>query len=129
MKYYLNNTKIINILSFSKALCRQSFFELYVFTELENEIGYQSGRMRDSFLAGRFAAKTAVSELLNTYEDSKIHLLKDIEIQRLSAGCPIIVLSADAKKIAHDLGITSFLLTISHSHLYAAASVLALFHK
>ena len=51
---------------------------------------------------------------------------KDIEIQKLPTGCPTVVLIGKCQEIADALGISSWLLSISHEETYAIASVISI---
>ena len=73
--------------------------------------------------AGRFAAKEAVSKVLGT-GIGQIRW-KDIEILRGEAGEPIIILHANAREKAIELGIQSWAISISHSRTIAIAFVIA----
>ena len=88
-----------------------------------NASGFRANRIQ--YLASRLATKKAVLKVLN--EDCKhSNLWLEIEIQRLPTGEPSIVLCAKYQKIATKFGITKWLLSISHTPSYAAASVMAL---
>lgn len=83
------------------------------------------GAKRIEYLAGRFAAKEAILKALGTQSSQGISRL-DIEIQRLPSGQPSVVLHGACQKTAEKLGITQWLLSISHTSSYAAASAIAL---
>lgn len=98
-------------------------FEMRCFTATErNTLGSDANRVQ--YLAGRFAAKEAVLKALGTGWSQGISLL-DIEIQRLPTGQPSVVLHAKCQEIAAELGITRWLLSISHTASYATASAIA----
>jgi holo-[acyl-carrier protein] synthase len=98
-------------------------FERRCFTAVERSaLGTDANRIQ--YLAGRFAAKEAVLKALGTGWSQGTSLL-DIEIQRLPTGQPSVVLYAKCKEIAAELGITRWLLTISHTSSYATASAIA----
>ncbi|HSM25337.1 MAG TPA: holo-ACP synthase [Anaerolineaceae bacterium] len=90
-----------------------------VFTEQEKEI------CKGSFarLAGRFAAKEAVSKVLGTGID-EIHW-KDIEILQGINGEPILQLHNKAKEKEVALEVNHWALSISHSRTVAIAFVIA----
>ncbi|HBL12824.1 MAG TPA: holo-[acyl-carrier-protein] synthase [Cyanobacteria bacterium UBA11162] len=98
-------------------------FEMKYFTLIERHIS-ELGANRIQYLAGRFAAKEAVLKALGIRPNQDIFKL-DIEIQRLSTGEPSVVLYGKCQEIAQELGITKWLLSISHTSLYAAASAIA----
>ncbi|HAJ60503.1 MAG TPA: holo-[acyl-carrier-protein] synthase [Cyanobacteria bacterium UBA8543] len=98
-------------------------FERRCFTAAErNAIGTDANRIQ--YLAGRFAAKEAVLKALGTGWSQGTSLL-DIEIQRLPTGQPSVVLYAKCKEIASELGVTRWLLSISHTSSHATASAIA----
>jgi holo-[acyl-carrier protein] synthase len=79
----------------------------------KNEIEYLKSRnLRAEFVAGRFAAKEAVSKALGTGFSG--FEFKDIEIDRTAAGKPIVVLKGKAKMIAQKYGNYKIHLSISH---------------
>ena len=75
-------------------------------------------------LAGRFAAKEAVLKALGTGLALGI-AWTDCEVVREPTGQPRPVLHGHARKIAQDLGITQWLLSITHIDSTAAASAIA----
>jgi holo-[acyl-carrier protein] synthase len=90
-----------------------------VYTESEKVICGDN----NACFAGRFAAKEAVSKVLGTgIGEIK---WKDIEILRGKAGEPIIVLHANAKAKAIEIGIQTWAISISHSRSLAIAFVIA----
>jgi len=90
-----------------------------VYTETEKEIC--GGNY--ACLAGRFAAKEAVSKVLGT-GIGEIRW-KDIEILRGEEGQPIIKLHSNAKVKEKELGIHHWAISISHSKTLAIAFVIA----
>lgn len=76
------------------------------------------------FYAGRWAAKEAVAKALGTGFAQGITWL-NIEILRDPFGAPIVTLYDAAAKRAQDLGITSWILSISHASDQVIASVIA----
>jgi holo-[acyl-carrier protein] synthase len=101
-----------------------SSYEIRCFTEIER-ITAKSNANRIQFLAGRFAAKEAITKALGTGWSQEISLT-DIEIQRLSTGQPTVVLYGKCQEIASELGILKWVLSISHTDLIAVASAIAL---
>ena len=99
-------------------------FEMECFTATERSMS-ALGAKRIEYLAGRFAAKEAVIKALGTGWSQGISRL-EIEIQRLPSGEPSVVLHGECQEIAEELGITQWLLSISHTSSYAAASAIAL---
>ncbi|VEP15736.1 putative Holo-(acyl-carrier-protein) synthase [Hyella patelloides LEGE 07179] len=85
-------------------------------------VAYQAGSVQ--FIAGRIAAKKAVLQALGQ-EDKSISWL-ELEIQRLPTGQPFVVLYGNNLKVATELCIDKWLLSISHTSDYATASAIAL---
>lgn len=98
---------------------RQRFLKR-VYTPLELEISGDS----DASLAGRFAAKEAVSKALG----SGIGHIRwqDIEIRRGTNGEPLLYLHGAARQLADELGLTIWSVSISHSRTHAVAMAVAL---
>jgi len=97
-------------------------FEMECFTATERSTP-ALGAKRIEYLAGRFAAKEAVIKVLGLAKNPDISWL-DIEIQRLKSGEPSVVLHGKCQDIAEQLGVTNWLLSISHTSFYAAASAI-----
>ena len=101
-----------------------SSYEIRCFTEIEL-ITAKSNVNCIQFLAGRFAAKEAIIKALGTGWSQGI-APTDIEIQRLSTGQPSVILYGKCQEIASELGVVTWLLSISHTTSYAVASAIAL---
>ena len=99
-------------------------FEMECFTAIERNTP-PLGAKRIEYLAGRFAAKEAILKALGIGNNPNISKL-DIEIQRLKSGEPSVALHGKCHDIAEKLGVTKWLLSISHTSSYAAASAIAL---
>ena len=82
------------------------------------------GPNRIDTLAGKFAAKEAVSKALGTGIGAGI-ALNDIMILRKVGSPPEVHLEGEAKELARTLGIQSWHLSISHAGGFATASVIA----
>jgi phosphopantetheine--protein transferase-like protein len=91
-----------------------------VFTEKEIE---QAGSRTD-VLSGLFAAKEAVSKALGT-GIGYVHW-RDIEIIHLSTGQPTVALNGNAKKVADQLGLLTWSVSISHDRNKAIAVAVAI---
>jgi holo-[acyl-carrier protein] synthase len=93
------------------------------FTETEREAeGAPHGHAQ--YYAGRLAAKEAVVKALGTGFSQGI-AWSEVEILRLESGAPSVVLSGTAREVAESLGVTRWLLSISHGDHYAVASAIA----
>lgn len=84
----------------------------------------EAGDRRLQYLAGRLAAKQSILNYLHDHAPELSWL--DVEIQRLSHGSPAVVLSDRGKGTASGMGVTRWLLSISHTPRYAAASIICL---
>ncbi len=88
----------------------------------ENEIFQARGRTE--VLSGLFAAKEAVSKALGT--GIGYVQWRDIEIVHLSSGQPTLLLHGNADKVANQLGINSWSVSISHDRDKAIAMAVAI---
>lgn len=91
-----------------------------VFTPLEIELA----RGSYASLAGRFAAKEAVSKALGTGIGPVSW--QDIEIRRDASGAPVLHLHGRAAEVARLLGLTTWSVSISHGRTHAVAMAVAL---
>lgn len=111
---------IIEISRIEDAVNSNANFLEKVFTD--NEIEYlKSRKMRPEYIAGRFAAKEAVSKALGT--GFREFSLKDIEVDRNTLGKPMVILKGKAKQIAQRNGKYRIHLSISHDKGRAVAYV------
>lgn len=102
---------IVEIRRISEAIGKHANFIDKMFSK--NEIEYLKSRnLRPEFVAGRFAAKEAVSKALGTGFSG--FEFKDIEIDRTAAGKPIVVLKGKARLIAQKYGNYKIHVSISH---------------
>ena len=93
------------------------------FTDREQQASNER-QNRSQFLAGRFAAKEAALKALGTGFGCGI-AFTDIEILNKSSGQPELTLSGAAESESDRLGISMWLVSISHDGDYAIASVIA----
>ena len=103
-------------------------FERQYFTEAERD----RTRLRVPYvqhLASRLAAKAAVIQTFAIRTDSsppwKDIAWRNIEIQKLPHGEPTVVLRGCCQTLVVERGITKWLLSVSHTPDYAAASAIA----
>jgi holo-[acyl-carrier protein] synthase len=94
------------------------------FTAAEHEYCHENGRRRIERLAARFAAKEAVLKALGTGWRDGI-AWTDIEVVREPSGRPGIRLHGRAARIAAELGIAGWHLSLTHTQSHAMASVIA----
>ena len=99
-------------------------FRNRVFTA--SEIAYCEKKQRGKFesYAGRFAAKEAVMKALGRGWGSKVSWL-DIEVARLRSGKPEIVLHDKTARLAAEMGIRRWMLSITHTKQHGLAYVIA----
>ncbi|GAB4109273.1 MAG: hypothetical protein Kow00105_17880 [Phycisphaeraceae bacterium] len=76
-------------------------------------------------LAGRFAAKEAILKVLGTGWSDGI-AWTEAEVVRLPSGMPVVKLHGRCAEVADRLGITQWLLSITHTGAYAMASAIGI---
>jgi len=92
-----------------------------VFTPAEQRYCERNKKRYYEHLAGRFAAKEAVLKVLGTGWRGGI-AWTDIEILPEPSGQPTVRLTDECARIAGELGITRWLVSISHIETHATAS-------
>ena len=92
-----------------------------VFTDGEIEYS-MSMKFPARHLAARFAGKEAVSKAFGT-GIGKAMGWRNIDIRKKKSGEPFLVFSGPAKELVAKRGVTSALITLSHSDHYAVATV------
>ncbi len=92
-----------------------------VFTEGEIEYS-MSMKFPARHLAARFAAKEAVSKAFGS-GIGKAMGWRDIDVRKRPSGEPFLVFSGPAQELAVKRGVTSALITLSHTEHHAMASV------
>ena len=92
-----------------------------VFTESEIEYS-MSMKFPARHLAARFAGKEAVSKAFGT-GIGKAMGWRDIDIRKKTSGEPFLVFSGAAQDLAAKRGVTSGLITLSHTEHHAMACV------
>ena len=95
------------------------------FTPAEREYCYRNTKRHIEHLAGRFAAKEAVLKVLGTGWRGGI-AWTDIEVTKESSGQPRIKLTGECQRIATELGIAHWHISISHITTHATASAIGL---
>ena len=96
-----------------------------VFTPAEQRYCARNQKRYFEHLAGRFAAKEAVLKVLGTGWRGGI-AWTDVEILPEPSGQPVINLSGECERIATKLGITRWLVSISHIETHATASAMGM---
>ena len=92
-----------------------------VFTDGEIEYS-MSMKFPARHLAARFAAKEAVSKAFGT-GIGKTMSWRNIDIRKRPTGEPFLIFSGPAQELAAKRGVTSALITLSHTEHHAMASV------
>jgi holo-[acyl-carrier protein] synthase len=95
------------------------------FTPAEQDYCARSPKRYYEHLAGRFAAKEAVLKVLGTGWRGGI-MWTDIEVLKETSGQPKIKLTGECERIARELGIVRWHLSISHIETHATASAIGL---
>lgn len=111
-------SRIRKILAFS-----EEDFLVATFSKAEREIEHGEQEQAE-FLAGRLAAKEAVAKALGTGFAGDI-ACRHVEILRKEGGQPEAHLTGAASEMSQSLGITRWLVSISHSESSAFASAIA----
>ena len=94
------------------------------FTAGEQAYAESAPRVRAERYAARFAAKEAILKAFGTGLREGI-AWTDMDVVRNDLGAPSIILSGEAAEFAATLGITSWMISISHTAELAMASVIA----
>lgn len=94
------------------------------FTIAERRYCDRSSRRKAEHYAARFAAKEAVLKALGTGWRGGI-AWTDIEVTREPQGRPGIRLVGRSREIAEAAGVSGWLLSLTHTNQYAAASAIA----
>jgi holo-[acyl-carrier protein] synthase len=94
-----------------------------VFTVAEQEYCSANPKRYFEHLAGRFAAKEAVLKVLGTGWRGGI-AWTDIEIVKDVSGQPKVKLTGECARIAEELGVTVWHVTLSHIETHATASAI-----
>ncbi|WP_069874586.1 holo-ACP synthase [Fusibacter sp. 3D3] len=117
-----NGVDIVEIERFKKIIEEKPKFLKRFFTASENEF-FEKKQMKAETISGNFAAKEAVSKAFGT--GVRGFNLVDIEVLRDELGQPYVNLYNGAKAIAHQKGIETLMVSISHSNENAIAFVIA----
>jgi holo-[acyl-carrier protein] synthase len=100
-------------------------FRQRCFTEAERAYAASHPKRESQHLAARFAAKEATLKAIGTGWRDGI-AWTDIEVKLLPSGAPTLKVGGRAGEIAADLGITGWLISLSHTDTHAIASVIGL---
>ena len=116
-------TDLVECDRFRLALERRPRIAERLFSEPEREYAF---RHREPVppLAARFAAKEAVMKALGV--GLWKFAMRDVEVMRLPSGQPEIALHRRAAELADERGVTTWLLTLTHTDSMAMAVAVAL---
>jgi holo-[acyl-carrier protein] synthase len=114
-------TDVVSIPRFKQAIARTDGFLERIFTTAELILADGQPRAPIS-LAGIFAAKESIAKALGAPEGLSWH---DCQIEYFESGKPKIVVFGKIEKLAQQLGIQSWHLSISHDADLAIAFVVA----
>ena len=95
------------------------------FTAKEQAYAERSKKRRIEHLAGRFAAKEAILKVIGTGWRGGI-AWTDMEILNHESGQPHVTLTGETLRVATDLGITQWMISISHIETHATASAIGI---
>lgn len=105
-----------------RAIHKESFTDR-VFTKAEQAYCESRGKQCVQSYAARFAGKEAVLKALGT--GLRGGKLTEIEILPNELGAPMVQLSGYFADLAHDMGITAIIISLTHDKTYAMAQALA----
>ena len=98
-------------------------FEKKIFTQKEIDYCHSKADPAKHF-AARFTVKEAVLKCFGTGMTGGI-LWKDIEVDKLNSGQPVLNLYGNGKKLFHQLNLKHIHISITHDKTYAAAHAIA----
>ena len=98
-------------------------FKKKIFTQKEIDYCHSQADPAKHF-AARFTAKEAVLKCFGTGMTGGI-LWKDIEVDKLNSGQPVLNLYGNGKKLFHQLNLKHIHISITHDKTYAAAHAIA----
>ena len=93
------------------------------FTPMEQEYCIQHKKRYFEHLSGRFAAKEAILKVLGTGWRGTI-AWTDMEILNEPSGKPVLELTGESARLADEMGIDGWMISISHVETHATASAI-----
>lgn len=96
-----------------------------VYTAAERAYAEQGGKRKIERLAGRFAVKEAALKALGTGWRSGI-AWTDLEVRVDPLGRPMLHISGEAARIAAELGVTEWRISLSHTEDHSVGSAIAI---
>ena len=101
----------------------QNRFLNKVFTE--NELAYANGKKSAAeHLAARIAVKEALVKAFSNNGKKYVGDWKDIEVSNDKSGRPFVKLYGNFKRVKQNRKIKEIMISVSHTHKYAVASVI-----
>lgn len=126
MTPFSHGIDLVDIARFERTLTdHPDRFRQRCFTEAERTYAASHPKRESQHLAARFAAKEATLKAIGTGWRDGI-AWTDIEVKLLPSGAPTLHVGGRAGEIAADLGITGWLISLSHTDTHAIASVIGL---
>jgi holo-[acyl-carrier protein] synthase len=120
---YAIGVDLVELAGFARKLAISPRLIHRTFTPAERAAaGEYDGRRRESFLAGRFAAKEAVLKALGVGIADVA--LTDVEVTAAATGEPVVALRDSAQRVAAARGVTQCRVSISHDGGFAVAFAL-----
>ncbi len=116
-------TDMVEIDRFRTSLERTPTLRIKLFTDAERDYAERANDPTERF-AARFAAKEAVMKAMGVGIGEVA--MADIEVHRAESGQPSIELSGNALALSESLGISRWLLTMTHTSSMAQATAVAL---
>jgi len=95
------------------------------FTAMEQAYCNRHPKRYYEHLSGRFAAKEAILKVLGTGWRGKI-AWTDMEILNEPSGKPVLTLSGECERLANEMEIARWMISISHIETHATASAIGL---
>lgn len=110
---------VVDLARFESTLERTPAIIDRLFTKSEQHSA-EGHRLATQSLAGRFAVKEAVAKALNAPAGLEFH-----DVQVSNGGKPTLTITGSVKKVASELGVTDWHVSISHDGPVAIAYVIA----
>jgi phosphopantetheine--protein transferase-like protein len=91
----------------------------------EKELAYANGKKTTAeHLAARIAVKEALIKAFSEYEKKYLGSWKDIEVSNDQSGRPYVTVYGNFKKVKEKRKLGQIIISASHTHKYAVASVI-----
>lgn len=110
---------VVDLARFEATIERTPAIVNRLFTSAEQHSA-EGHRLATQSLAGRFAVKEAVAKALNAPAGLEFH-----DVQVSNGGKPTLTITGSVEKVATDLGVTDWHVSISHDGPVAIAYVIA----